>query len=116
MGSYHYVQLACLQFFLYLVYFLGCLQAAHIVDGARHILKPGCKCVVMLKGKDGGRHKHGHLLAVRYSLECGPDGNLRLAESHIAADQTVHRTVVLHVPLDCLAGLFLVRRVFVHER
>ena len=70
----------------------------------------------MLKGEDCGRHKHSNLLAVCNSLERCSYSHLGLSESNIAADKSVHRTIVLHIPLDCAYSLLLVRCILVHER
>ena len=69
----------------------------------------------MLERKDGRRHKHHHLLAVRHSFECSSDSNLGLSEAHVAADKSVHRTIVLHISLDSVHSLLLIRSVLVHK-
>ena len=70
----------------------------------------------MLVGKDGGRHEHSHLLAVGSGLEGGAYGNLGLAESHVAANQSVHGFLALHVGLYGLGHGELVGGVLVNER
>ena len=58
----------------------------------------------MLEGEDGGRHENGDLLAREDGLEGGTEGHLGLAEADIAAEEAVHRDVVLHIPLDVADG------------
>ena len=70
----------------------------------------------MLERQHRGGHQHSHLLAVRGSLESGTYGHFRLAESHVAAYEAVHRSVALHVMLYVLCGFRLVRRVLIQER
>ena len=90
-------------------------QTAHIIDIARKILQTVLEGLEMLQRQDGGRNKDSDLLAVRHSLERSTDSNLSLSESHISAHKPVHRAIVLHVPLDGLNGLFLIRSILVHE-
>ena len=70
----------------------------------------------MLRGQQGGRDQHRHLLAVLDGLEGGPDGDLGLAEADVAADQAVHGGLRLHVGLDVLDGLELIGGLVVGER
>ena len=65
---------------------------------------------VVLLGEDRRRHQHQHLLALVGGLERGPQGHLGLAVADISADQPVHRPRRLHVRLDQLDRLALVRR------
>ena len=69
--------------------------------------------LAVLLGQEGGRHQHGRLTSVLHGLERGSDRHLRLAEAHVAAHQAVHRHGALHVRLDVLDGLQLVRRLLV---
>ena len=57
-------------------------------------------CLVMLLGQNCGGHQNGHLLAVQHGLHHCPQGHLRLAKAHIAAQQPVHGHRRLHIPLD----------------
>ena len=54
----------------------------------------------MLLGKHGRRHEHSDLIAIHCRLECGTHSDLRLAEAHIAAQQTIHGLIALHITLD----------------
>ena len=70
----------------------------------------------VLLGEQRGGHQHRDLLAVLHGLERGPDGDLGLAEADVAADQAVHRGLVLHVGLHVDDGLGLVGGGLVGER
>ena len=70
----------------------------------------------MLVGKHGCRHQHRHLLPVGRRLERSPDRHLRLSESHVSADEPVHRPLALHVVLHVDGGFELVGRVLINER
>ena len=72
--------------------------------------------LIMLIGKHGGGHQHGHLLGIAGCLEGGANGYLRLSESHISTDQSVHRTGTLHIGLHVVGGLQLVGRILIKER
>ena len=115
MGSYQYIYLSFPEFFLNIRNLLRSPQTAHVIHIARKILEPGLECIVVLESKNGSRHEHHNLLAVRYSLECSPHRKFRLAEPHITAYQPVHRTAVLHIPLYGLGSCLLVRGIFIHK-
>ena len=115
MSTYDYVERACLEPVLYICDFLCSPQTAYIIYVAWEVLQTAQECLVMLQGEDGRRNKDSNLLAVRNRLECSADGDFSLAEAHIAAYKPVHRAVVLHVALDGLHCLFLVRSVLIHE-
>ena len=70
------------------------------------------KILEVLFGKQRGRHQNGHLLAARNGHERGAQGDLRLAEAHIAADQAVHGFAVQHVLLHGLDRGRLIGRFF----
>ena len=55
---------------------------------------------IVLLGKNGGGNQNGHLLSVHDSLHNSPEGNFRLSEAHIAAEQTIHGGRGFHIPLD----------------
>ena len=62
----------------------------------------------MLLREDRRGAEHRHLQPVLHSLEGGPDRDLRLAVSHVAADQVVHGVRRLHGLLHGVDGLKLV--------
>ena len=82
-------------------------------DLNRIIPHPGAEGVVMLLGQDRGRGEDGHLFTVLYRLKGRPDGDFRLAVSHVAADQPVHDPGALHVPFRILDGRDLIIRLLV---
>ena len=54
-------------------------------------------------------------VAVRAAFKAVADSNLSLSKSYITAYKSIHRTSILHIPLDCLYSLFLIRSIFIHE-
>ena len=85
-------------------------------DHHRILGEPVAEGPGVLRDEHGGGGQHRDLLAVLDSLEGRPDGDLRLAVAGVAADEAVHHTRRLHVPLDVLDGGALVGRVLVYER
>ena len=69
----------------------------------------------VLLGKDGRGAQHHDLLAVLAALERRAQGDLGLAEAHVAAEQPVHGLSRLHVGLDVGHGRSLVGRELVGE-
>ena len=114
-GAYDYVYAAFFESFLYVGYFFCAAQPAHVFHIAREVLQTGTEGVVVLQAEYGCRYENGNLLAVRNGLEGSPYGNFRLSESYVSADQTVHRTSVLHIPLCSSNRLFLIRSVLIHK-
>ena len=79
---------------------LGGAEAAEHVDldgKGREALPKG---VEVLEGEHGGRRQDRDLAIVVDHLEGGAHPDFRLAVSHIAAEQAVHRRGQLHVALD----------------
>jgi hypothetical protein len=56
----------------------------------------------MLLGEDGGGGQHRHLFVGVDGFEDGADGDFRFAEADIAADETIHGAIALHVQLHIL--------------
>ena len=94
---------------------LGRAEAAHIFHRAGQVGQTGFESLVMLQGKDGGGHQHSHLLGIRNSLEGGPDGYFRLAETYVSTNQAVHGAGILHILLHRLGGPLLIRGILIHE-
>ena len=115
MRTYHDVETTGLQPFLNIRNFLGCPQTAYIIYIAREILQTVPECIVMLQSKNSSRNKHGHLLAVGDCLECRTYRHFSLTEAYVSADKSVHRTIILHIPLDGLDRLFLIRCILIHK-
>ena len=61
---------------------------ADIIDLAREILQALTKRLVMLESQYGGGYQHGHLLIVRYRLECRTDSHLGLSETNVSTKST----------------------------
>ena len=70
---------------------------------------------VVLLGQDGGGHQDGGLLPVQDALHHRPEGHLRLAVAHVAAQQPVHGAGALHVRLDLGDAPELVLRLRIGE-
>ena len=87
---------------------LGAAEAVEYIHRRTEISESFLKGLIMLLCQYGGRHQHCHLLASHDRLEGCPDGNLRLAEAHITAEQPVHRLLSLHIPLNIIDGRKLV--------
>ena len=75
-------------------------EAGDHVDVHRIFGKAAQGVEIVLPGQHGGGHQHRRLLAVQHALHHGPEGHLRLAIAHVAAQQPVHGGGALHVPLD----------------
>ena len=72
--------------------------------------------LVMLEGKDGCRHKNCSLLTIACRLECCAYSHLGLAEAYIAADQSIHWLLGLHVALNSGDGGLLIGSILPLER
>ena len=69
----------------------------------------------VLLGEQRRRHEDGGLVAVLHGLEDRPHRHLGLAEADVAAHEPVHRRRLLHVGLDVVDRLELVRGLRVGE-
>ena len=98
-----------------LVAFLGGAKTVEIVDVDRHALEAFAEGVVVLESQNGAGNEDCHLFAVAHRFEGGADGHLSFAEAHVAANQTVHGCVRLHIAFDVDGGFQLVGSVLVHE-
>ena len=110
------VDLACRQVLRHLSRLFGRACTRQVVHAHRHALQSFGERLEMLKGQYGGRHQHGYLLVVASGFEGGAYSHLRLAKSHVATDQAVHRTRAFHVVLHLLRRFQLVGCVLVEER
>ena len=70
----------------------------------------------MLLRQHRGRREEGHLSSAHHRLERRADRHLRLAETHIAANKSVHRTRRFHVALGIGDGRQLIRCLVESER
>ena len=62
----------------------------------------------MLPGQQGGGGQNGALFAPHDALEGRPQGHLRLAHAHVAAEQAVHGVGLFHIFFDLGGGIQLV--------
>src|SRR6266576_657929 len=90
-------------------------EAGDHLDADRKVAVTLAESVPVLLGEHGRRHEHQRLLAVDGDSEGGPNGDLRLAEAHVAADEPVHRPRRLQVLLDRLDRALLVLGLPVRE-
>ena len=71
--------------------------------------------MVVLLGKHCGGHQNGHLLAVHNRFHDGPEGHLRFAEAHVAAEKPIHGDGGLHILFDVGDAAQLVVRLRIGE-
>ena len=71
-------------------------------------LQPPQEGLVVLPRQNGGGHQYGALLAIQHALKDRPQGDLRFAKAHIAAQQPVHGGGLLHIVLDLLDAAQLI--------
>ena len=107
-GADEYVDLARSQFLADLAGLFGRFRAVEILHPHGEVAQTLHERAVVLQGENRGGNQHRHLLAVDGGLECGTYGDLGLTEAHVAAHQTVHRLLRLHIPLHGLDGTLLV--------
>ena len=91
-------------------------EPRHHLDVEREVAEALAERVPVLLGEDRRRAEHEHLPAVDGDGERGPDGDLRLAEADVAADEPVHRPRRLEILLDGLDRPRLVVGLAVGER
>ncbi len=90
-------------------------EAREQLNVHREVLHPLQERVVVLLGEDCRGHEHRHLAVILHRLKGGPQGDLRLAKAHIAADQPVHDPVRLHILLRVCNRIQLVLGLLVGE-
>ena len=93
----------------------GGAEAGEQPDFHRERLHAGDDAVVVLPRQQGGGGQNGALLAAHDTLEGRAEGDLRLADAHVAAEQAVHGPALFHVLLDLGGGGELVVRLVVLE-
>ncbi len=93
----------------------GTARTREIIDAHRKLLQTLLECIVMLISENCSGDEHGYLLAVHGCLEGCAYRHLGLAETDVAADQTVHGTFALHIGFHCLCGGELIGRIFVDK-
>ena len=100
MGSDQNVHFPALSVLDRLLLLRGGAEAAQHFNADRKRSKAAAEGVVMLEGEDGGRRKDRHLFVLLRHFEGGAHGDFRLAVSHVAAQQAVHRLSAFKIALD----------------
>jgi hypothetical protein len=62
------------------------------------------------------RHKHGNLKSIHRRFKCRAHSDFGLSEADIAAEQTIHRLLALHITLDLRHRTQLVVRLLIGKR
>ena len=93
----------------------GAAEARDVLDPHRIVLQALRERAEVLLGQDRRGHQHHHLLVVLDRFERRTQRHLGLAVADIAADQPVHRAGRLHVGLDELDRIALIRSLGVRE-
>ena len=94
-------------------WFTGTAQVIYLT---RKTLEAFTESFIMLISQHRSRNQYCDLLIIRNCLKCRTNGNLRLSESHIPTNQTIHRTVFLHILFYLLGGLELVGSILINKR
>ena len=111
-----HVDLALLELLQHRLHLGRAPEARDHLDAHREVAVAVAERVPVLLGEDRGRAEDEHLAPVDRDREGGPDGDLRLAEADVAADEPVHRLRRLEVLLDRLDRSLLVVGLAVRER
>ena len=111
-----YVNLSLCQLLKYLLDLFGCLGATQIFDLDGKVTEALAERRIVLQRQNGRRHQYCYLLAVGGHLEGCTHGYLRLAETYIAAYQSVHGLRTLQIVLHVQRCFGLIGRIFVDER
>ncbi len=85
------------------------------VDTYRIVFHSLGKRIVMLLGQNRGRNQYDHLFPILHRFKSTADGNLRLAVSHIAADQTVHDLITFHILFHGFNGSKLIHGLLIRK-
>ena len=110
------VYLACFQVGEQFFRFFRTLEPAQVFDAHRQVLHAFAEGVIVLQRQHCGGYENGYLLAVCCYFECGTHRHFGLAETYVAADESVHRHRALEVAFDLCRRFRLIGRVFVEER
>ncbi len=112
MGSDDDIDRAALQVFDHRLVLFGAAKARDHLDSDRIILEAGAEIEPVLLGQNRGRHQHGDLMPVHHGDAGRAQRDLGLAESRVAAEQTVHRLGPRHVADDVVDRRQLVGSLF----
>jgi len=108
MGADQNIDLAFLETFEGIGFFLATAEPVQHFDANRPVGKAVAESFEMLLGEQGGGHQHRDLGAVLYCGEGGAHGHFGFAETDIAAHQPVHRFGAGHIGQHGFNGLLLV--------
>src|SRR5471030_2421750 len=97
------------------IHFLGRLETAHHFHAHRPVGEAVAEAVVVLLGEQGGRHQNRHLATAVHGDERSTHRYFGLAETDVAADQSVHRFGREHVGAYGVDGGLLIRGFFERE-
>ena len=95
--------------------FLGRFKSIDIIHSNREARKSLRKRTIMLLRQNGCWHQNRDLLTIANGFERGTHRHLRLSETHIATNQSVHRLRRFHIAFRILHCFGLVRRILVKE-
>ena len=95
--------------------FLGRFKSIDIVYGNRKTRKSLRKRTIMLLSQNRCWHQNGDLLTVANGFKRRTHRHFCLSETHITANQTVHRLGRFHIAFCILHCFGLVRRILVKE-
>ena len=114
-GADDHVDFSPLQLFEDLRLLLGRAEPGKDLHLDGETFEPLGNSLVMLPGQYRGGHQQGALLGIRDAFEGRPQSHLGFAEAYVAAQQPVHRLLLLHILLDLLDAPELVLRFLVLE-
>ena len=88
-------------------------EAAQHLDIYREARKPRHRSLIVLLGEHRCRHEDRRLLPIEHAFHHGPKRDLRLPVAHVAAQKSVHRLRVFHIPLYILYRPELIVRLLI---
>ena len=97
MGPDHNIHRSFSQTFNRCLLLLWCPETTEQFHIDWEILHTLCKCIVMLLCQNGGRHQINNLFILLHRFKRRTDCHLSLSKADIAADQTIHNLLALHI-------------------
>ena len=116
MGADHNIKRSLFQLLQNLLLCFCAFESVDVVDTAGKILQPVGEGFEMLQSQDGGGNQDSYLFALSYHFKSCPDGDFGLPEAYIPANQTIHREISLHIPLDIQGRFDLIRCILIDKR
>ncbi|MCY1539058.1 hypothetical protein D9M68_746270 [compost metagenome] len=96
-------------------FLLGRFETVQVIYGTREFFQAIFKRLKVLVGKDRSRNQYGHLLAIRYCLECRTNSYFCFSETYITTNQAVHRIRRFHIALYICRSFGLIWCIFIEE-